>query len=152
MYYNQNTEKASEIARNIWLAGLGAYGKALDEAQDQYGKVTGKVNEQVEKVKTQTSEDTTRLFDELVAKGKKLEGDTQERLSEVKDKASSNLEERLAQVKSGLSFTSKSSDLEAKIDAISQKLDLLVDSMGSKPAPKKATKKAASTKKASASS
>ena len=27
------TDKASEIAKNIWLAGVGAYGKAVDEAQ-----------------------------------------------------------------------------------------------------------------------
>ena len=29
------SEKASEIAKNIWLAGLGAYGKAVDDAQDR---------------------------------------------------------------------------------------------------------------------
>ena len=121
-------EKASDLAKNIWLAGLGAYGKALDEAQDQYEKVTGKVNEQVEKVKTQTSEDTSRLFDELVAKGKKLEDETQGRLSDVKDKASSNLEDRLSQVKQGLTFTSnKGADLDEKLDAISSKLDLLIE-------------------------
>ena len=27
------TDKASEIAKNIWLAGLGAYGKAVEDAQ-----------------------------------------------------------------------------------------------------------------------
>ncbi len=27
------TDKASEIAKNIWLAGVGAYGRAVDEAQ-----------------------------------------------------------------------------------------------------------------------
>ncbi len=27
------SDKASEIAKNIWLAGLGAYGKTFDEAQ-----------------------------------------------------------------------------------------------------------------------
>ena len=26
------TDKAGEIAKNIWLAGVGAYGKAVDEA------------------------------------------------------------------------------------------------------------------------
>ena len=25
------TDKASEIAKNIWLAGVGAYGRAVDE-------------------------------------------------------------------------------------------------------------------------
>ena len=31
-------DKASEIAKNIWLAGLGAYGKAFDEAQGRLDK------------------------------------------------------------------------------------------------------------------
>ena len=26
------TDKASEIAKNIWLAGVGAYGKAVEDA------------------------------------------------------------------------------------------------------------------------
>ncbi|MEC8543440.1 MAG: hypothetical protein VXY89_07775, partial [SAR324 cluster bacterium] len=46
-----------------WLAGLGAYGKAVDEAHTQYKKVTDKV----EKVKG--ASDQSELFDELVEKG-----------------------------------------------------------------------------------
>ena len=30
---NKVTDKAGEIAKNIWLAGVGAYGKAVDEAR-----------------------------------------------------------------------------------------------------------------------
>ena len=32
------TDKASEIAKNIWLAGVGAYGRAVDEAQGRLEK------------------------------------------------------------------------------------------------------------------
>ena len=32
------TEKTGDLVKNIWFAGLGACGKAADEAQDQYGK------------------------------------------------------------------------------------------------------------------
>ena len=32
------TDKASEIAKNIWLAGVGAYGKAAGEAQERLEK------------------------------------------------------------------------------------------------------------------
>ena len=137
-------EKASELAKNIWLAGLGAYGKAVDEAQGQYEKVSGKVTEKVEDVKSSTSEESTKLFDELVAKGKKLEDETTEKLSEVKEKTSSNLEDRLAQVKSSLSFSSRGDgNLEAQLDDLSKKLDLVIEALGAKSAPKKSAKKSA---------
>ena len=32
------SDKASEIAKNIWLAGVGAYGRAVDEAQGRLEK------------------------------------------------------------------------------------------------------------------
>jgi hypothetical protein len=132
-------EKASDLAKNIWLAGLGAYGKALDEAQGQYDKVSEKVNKE-----------STRLFDELVAKGKKLEGETQVKFNEVKEKSSATLEERLAQVKGSLSFTSKGANLETQIEELSSKLDLVIEALGAKTTAKKTTaKKAASSAKAS---
>lgn len=123
-------DKASETAKNIWLAGLGAYGKALDEAQGRYDKVSDKVNKE-----------SSRLFDELVAKGKKLESETSGKLNEVKEKTEASLEERLAQVKESLKFSSTSSQLED----INQKLDKVLAAV----APKKATvkKKSASTSK-----
>ena len=34
------TDKAGEIAKNIWLAGVGAYGRAVDEAQSSLRKAT----------------------------------------------------------------------------------------------------------------
>ena len=127
-------EKAGDLAKNIWLAGLGAYGKALDEAQGQYEKVSEKV-----------SKESSRLFDELVAKGKKLEGETSEKLSEVKEKSTATLEERLAQVKGSLAFTSKTAENADKLDEIISKLDLLIEAMGAKVsvAPKKTVRKVA---------
>lgn len=135
----ERAEKATELAKNIWLAGLGAYGKAIDEAQGQYEKASEKV-----------SQESNRLFDELVAKGKKLEGDTQAKLAEVKEKSTATLEERLAQVKESLSFSSKNSDLAEKVDALSEKLDLVIASLGkeAKPAAKKAAPKKAAASKA----
>lgn len=134
----ERAEKATELAKNIWLAGLGAYGKAIDEAQGQYEKASEKV-----------SQESNRLFDELVAKGKKLEGDTQAKLAEVKEKSTATLEERLAQVKESLSFSSKNSDLAEKVDALSEKLDLVIASLGKEAKP--AAAKKAAPKKAAAS-
>lgn len=134
----ERAEKATELAKNIWLAGLGAYGKAVDEAQGQYEKASEKV-----------SQESNRLFDELVEKGKKLEGDTQAKFAELKEKSSATLEERLAQVKESFSFNNKGNDLAEKVDALSEKLDLIIASLGKDAKP--AAKKAAAPKKAAAS-
>jgi hypothetical protein len=51
------TDKASEIAKNIWLAGLGAYGKAVEDAQGRLEKVL----------------EPPKLFGDLVRAGTALE-------------------------------------------------------------------------------
>ncbi len=125
------TEKASEVAKNIWLAGLGAYGKAFDEAQDRYEKV---------------SKETSRMFDELVSKGRKLEDETQDKISEAKEKSSTNIEDRIAKVRQSLGFSEKGGsidELNKKVDELSEKLDLLIEAVDG---PSKAKKTARTSK------
>jgi hypothetical protein len=55
-----------EAARRIWLAGVGAYGRMFEEAQDRIGKAAGSANE---------------LFDQLVARGEVLEHAVRDRLA-----------------------------------------------------------------------
>jgi poly(hydroxyalkanoate) granule-associated protein len=119
-----STEKASEMAKNIWLAGLGAYGKAFDGASEKYDMV----NERYEKM----SKETSKLFDELVAKGKKLNLHNQEKISEAKSKTTSSIEDRINKVRSSLHIGSGVSSAEiahlnAKLDALTEKVDALLD-------------------------
>ncbi len=123
------TEKTNDLVKNIWFAGLGVCSKAADEAQDQYGKVNSEVSS---------------LFDELVSKGKKVEGDLQGKTTEIKEKSSTTLDERLAQVKSTLKFTSKKSAIDSQLADVSSKLDLVIKALEAK----KTTKKAADSKAA----
>ena len=51
-------KKDHDIARKVWLAGIGAYGRVLGEAQDAYTKM---------------GEETSKVFDELVGRGEDLE-------------------------------------------------------------------------------
>lgn len=125
------TDKASEMAKSIWLAGLGAYGKAFDEAVAQYGKV---------------SKETTKMFDELVEKGRVLDTESHSKLAEAKSKTTATIEERINKVRSSVNIgslaggadASKLEELHAKVDVLSEKLDALLDSMAvkSKPAAK----------------
>lgn len=114
------TNQASEFAKNIWLAGLGAYGRAFDEAQGAY---------------EQASKKTPRLFTELVEKGKNLETEARDKIGEVdlKSKATS-LEQRLQKMRHALGFGSDETDahiasLEKKIDKLTRQVDHLVKAM-----------------------
>jgi len=119
-------EKAGEIAKKIWLAGLGAYGKAFDGASEQIDKI----NEHYEKM----SKETSQVFEELVAKGKKLDSENHDKLSEVKSKTTSSIEDRINKVRSSLHFgagnPAELSQLSDKVDALTAKVDALLDAMG----------------------
>ncbi|MEL7042747.1 MAG: hypothetical protein AAGL90_14570 [Pseudomonadota bacterium] len=58
--------KGLDVAHKIWLAGVGAYGKAYDVAAEGVGKVSGQGEV---------------LFDDLVARGEEIENDVRARLS-----------------------------------------------------------------------
>lgn len=106
----EKVTQAEELARKIWLAGIGAYGKGFDEAQGQYEKLnTG----------------ATKLFDELVAKGEKLEGDAKHKLEAETKKLKSNVETRVADVRAKLGLDED--DTDKKIEALSAKIDSLTD-------------------------
>ena len=77
-------DKNGDIARNIWLAGLGAYGRAFDEAVHRYEKA---------------SKDSPKLFKDLVKRGQELEKETRSKVTKSDlGKTTSTLEERLKQV------------------------------------------------------
>ena len=65
-------EKTEEIARKIWLAGLGAYGQGIDNMTSGYGKVNS---------------ETKSLFEKLVSRGEELENLTLKTIKETRDQA-----------------------------------------------------------------
>ena len=134
---NKVTDKAGEIAKNIWLAGVGAYGKAVDEAQ-------GRLERAMEPPK---------LFRDLVKAGAELE----EEAREARAAAKSSVEERIARVRENFhqQRPARIEDLDSlhrKIDKLTRKVDALarlVDQQAGpgKPAAPKARKKAAAPAK-----
>ncbi|MBQ0711866.1 MAG: phasin family protein [Porticoccus sp.] len=64
-------DKTEELARKIWLAGLGAYGHGLNNAQGGYDKM---------------NDQTRRFFDDLVDQGTKIEADAKGALDKTGDK------------------------------------------------------------------
>ncbi|KAA1189925.1 phasin family protein [Pseudohalioglobus sediminis] len=136
------TDKASEIAKNIWLAGVGAYGRAVDEAQSSLKKATPQ---------------PPKLFRDLVKAGTALE----EEASEARSAAISSVEERISQVRENFHQQRPAriedlASLHDKIDKLTRKVDTLTrlvkaqDGAAGAKAKKPAAKAGASTRKAAA--
>ncbi|MFT5710692.1 MAG: hypothetical protein ACI8QT_001390 [Halioglobus sp.] len=133
------SDKASEIAKNIWLAGVGAYGKAADEA-----------HERIEKAGIETP----KLFRDLVKAGTALEEGAREGLKSGKLASKSSVEERINKVRENFNFQRSGrgdeiAELQRKVDLISKKLDLLATALtdsGVISVPRKVTKASAKKK------
>ncbi|GJL95112.1 MAG: hypothetical protein DHS20C05_15170 [Hyphococcus sp.] len=136
-----SSPKGPDMARKIWLAGIGAYGRAFSEAQESLAKV---------------GEDSSKMFEDLVAKGEDIEDTVEERGRELVSKVKTPrlaIDERIKQMRARLNIAegSSSDDLGAiheRLDNIEEKLDMLLASM-TKATSKKTTKKKTATKKKS---
>jgi polyhydroxyalkanoate synthesis regulator phasin len=134
------TDKASEIAKNIWLAGVGAYGKAVEDAQGRLEKV---------------GMEPPKLFRELVKAGSALEGDARGAL-ETTAAARSSVEERINRVRENFhnQRPARMEDLKAlhkKVDQLTRKVDKLSRALAQQGVAKGGTaRKAATVKKPSA--
>lgn len=113
---------AEEMARKVWLAGLGAYGKGYEE-------VKGRIES--------LSTDSNKLFNELVIKGEKLEAESKNKVEEVKTKVAekTEIEARIETVRNKLGLNN--TDNDQKIEELSAKIDALTDAVA-KLAAKKA--------------
>lgn len=128
-------DRASEMARQIWLAGVGAYGQAVDETQE-------KVNRRV----AQVSEETTKFFEDLVNRGTdleqklgalgKLSADVRAEGMKRGAEMSLSMEDRLSRMRDMLGLSQSSDGLEEKVDRLaadvadlSAKLDRLITAL-----------------------
>ena len=59
--------RARETGRNAFLAGLGFYGKAFDQAQEQFNSIQEQLEDRRQKA--------DKLYQELVKRGRKVERD-----------------------------------------------------------------------------
>ena len=126
------TDKASEIAKNIWLAGVGAYGKAVEDAQGRLEKA---------------GVEPPKLFKDLVKAGTVLEDEAREAI-ESSTSARSSVEERINRVRENFhnQRPARIEDLQAlhkKVDQLTRKVDRLTKALAEQsPAPRKAKTKA----------
>jgi len=140
---DKKKRKSNETARRIWLAGIGAYGRAFTEAQGALKEVTGKSSD---------------VFDDLVQKGEMIEKVVEHKGRELLDKSvagdidvpSLEIDERIKRMRARLSksLTTHSSaeanpSTAQRLDAIEAKIDALIARVESlEPAKKKTPAKA----------
>ncbi|WP_439105477.1 phasin family protein [Congregibacter sp.] len=126
---NKVTDKAGEIAKNIWLAGVGAYGRAVDEAQGRLEKA---------------GVEPPKLFRELVKAGAALEDEARDAI-EAGTSARHSVEDRINRVRENFNLQrpARGEDLLAlheKIDRLANRVDALTDALnasGSVKPPRK---------------
>lgn len=115
---NKVTDKAGEIAKNIWLAGVGAYGRAVDEAQGRLEKA---------------GVEPPKLFRELVKAGAALEDEARDAI-EAGSAARNSVEDRINRVRENFNLQrpARGEDLLAlheKIDRLANRVDALTDAL-----------------------
>lgn len=106
--------RAQELGRNAFLAGLGFYGKAFDQAQEQFETLQGRVETR--------RKEADKLYKELVKRGQKVEKDAK---SAMDDFELPKLELE------GLADRKK---LEAQLDKAKARFEELKESVGFKTA------------------
>lgn len=101
---------AEVLARKVFLASLGAYGKGFEEAKSRFETL---------------STDSNKLFSELVVKGEKLETEGKSKFSEAKAKftAKTEIDSRVEAVRTKLGLNN--SDADVRIEALNAKIDAL---------------------------
>ncbi len=122
-----------DTARKIWLAGIGAYGRAFSEAQESIAKLGG---------------ESARVFEDLVAKGEAIEKTVEARGRKVAAKlapGAHTLDDRIKKMRERIglgedhsSLTDEVHDLRARVAALEAKVK---DLSGARAAPKRKTAK-----------
>lgn len=135
------SKKRADMARRIWLAGIGAYGRAFEEGRDMMRGLSGDL-----------SDKTSNAFDTLAEKGEEIEKAAKMKGAELAGKASSfsgdvqssfAMDDRIQAMRdrlSGEGADARITALEARLERMEAKLDRLVSAEAARAkAPKRAT-------------
>ena len=116
-------EQAESLARRIWLAGLGAYGQSLEDAQQHLDRAGG---------------EASRLFQDLVEKGQRIEEQSRSGIRKSIDDARSaisghvgsnarSVEEMIRRVRDKVGLDAA---LTGRLDALARRVDGLAQALG----------------------
>lgn len=119
----QLSEKIRESARQIWLAGLGAYNKAEEDTGKIFEKLV-KEGEELESLTRGAVEKQVKAVEETVEEVKGRVDDVREKASNTFGKLESVFDQRVsaALVRLGIPSKKQIQDLEARVAELEAKL------------------------------
>ncbi len=116
---------STDTARKIWLAGIGAYGRAFSEAQESIAKLSG---------------ESARVFDELVAKGEAIEKNVEERGRKVAAQVTpAGLDDRIKRMRDRIGLGEDQSSLADEVRALRARVEALEAAIAERKPAKKAS-------------
>ena len=111
-------EKAEAMAKNIWLAGLGAYSRTYEELSERYEDVQEKYDE--------INAEGQKVFTDLVDRGQVVQTQLESKVSKGKGTLEDRVDEIKKRLGGGLSsiidIPERLRDAAEKIEDIGQKL------------------------------
>ncbi len=115
---NEQGEKAEALAKNIWLAGLGAYSKAYEEMSDRYDDVQERVEE--------INDEGQKVFADLVRRGQDIQTDIEGQVNKGRHSLEERLEEFRTRFGGGMSsivdIPERLREAAEKVEEIGKKL------------------------------
>ena len=94
-----NTDKAEELAKSVWFAGLGAYSRTFDELSERQEGLQDKIHGRVETINAEGQ----KIFEELVTRGRELQGEAEKAVQEGRESLEDRVEEFKKRFGGGLS-------------------------------------------------
>jgi len=151
-------ESGETVARKIWLAGLGAYGKSVEDAHDQIDKASQEASKFFHDLvsKGQSIEDHSReALKERISEAKGRFSEARERISEAAGSNTRTVEEMIGRVRERMGVDdavhTRLDALARQVNALAKKvtgLTLRKESAAAKPAARKPAAKPAVRKSA----
>ncbi|NND82367.1 MAG: hypothetical protein HKN50_08060 [Gammaproteobacteria bacterium] len=113
-----SSDKAEALAKNIWLAGLGAYARTRNE-------LTGRADD-VQETAESINAEGQKIFDELVGRGKSLQGELEKAVQKSRQTLDKRVEEFKERFGGGLTsyvdIPGRLRDAAEKIEELSDRL------------------------------
>ena len=111
---NEAVEAAQAVAKRMWFAGLGVFGRSADELQSRYAKASDELQARY----TQLNENGQKFVKDLVSRGEKVQDEAEVMVQEGR----ANIEEQIEAARSR--FTTMV-DVPARLQDVSDKLESL---------------------------
>lgn len=116
-----NLNNAQQFARQVYLAGLGAFGRSVDQAQDRYSKINDEFASRYNKL----NKESQKLVKELVNRGEKVQDEAEELVKESRANIEQQIEkarERLVGMVSVVDIPARLKDMSDRLESLSKDL------------------------------